>query len=84
MLQLFEMIEKGAVEKAKDLVNLPKLKDQTRKTNAQILASLKKMGVASQDDVRELRMRISELEKEVETLREAKKPRATASATTNA
>ena len=53
------------LESAKSFIKIPK--DPKGLTNEKILASLKKLGVATQDEVQALRVRIEELEAKVDS-----------------
>jgi polyhydroxyalkanoate synthesis regulator phasin len=62
-LKLLEALERGTLEKAKSFIKLPiSASERKRMTNEKILTSLKKLGVATQDEVGELKRRIEELE----------------------
>lgn len=66
-LKILETLERGTLEKAKDLVKLAKLKDRSKKTNERILSSLERLGVATQREVTELKTRIKDLEDQLST-----------------
>jgi hypothetical protein len=64
-LRLLEAIEKDAVAKAKTFVKIPLHVDRKKLANdrnGRILASLKRLGVASREEVDTLRMRVEKLE----------------------
>src|SRR4051812_38587865 len=61
-LKLFEMIEKETLAKAKNLVKIPNQAERRKLTNEKIVASLRKMGLATQTEVDELRARVEDLE----------------------
>jgi len=61
-IKLLELLEKEALSKAKSFVKLPRGADRKKLTNAKILSSLKKLGVATQEEVLALRDRIEQLE----------------------
>ena len=61
-LKLFEALEKETIRKAKKLVRIPPAAERRKLTNDKILASLKKMGVATQDELNSLLLRIEKLE----------------------
>ena len=68
-LRVLETLEKETLAKARGFVKLPSAEDRKRLTNERILASLKKMGVATQEEVETLRAEVQSLRAEVATLR---------------
>lgn len=61
-LKILESLEKETLARAKNFVKIPVAGDSKRMTNEKILASLKKLGVATQSEVDTLRLRIEKLE----------------------
>jgi hypothetical protein len=61
-LKILETLEKETLAKAKDFVKIPISGDPRKMTNEKILASLKKLGVATQAEVDSLRLRVEKLE----------------------
>ncbi|MBI2712342.1 MAG: hypothetical protein HYX41_05715 [Bdellovibrio sp.] len=59
-LKILQEIEKETLTKAKSFV--PDLEEQKKLTNAKILAGLKRMGVATQDEILTLSTKIKALE----------------------
>ena len=61
-LKLLETLEKETLAKARTFVKIPIAADRAKLTNEKILSSLKKLGVAGNDDLISLRLRIEKLE----------------------
>ncbi len=61
-LKLLETLEKETLAKARTLVKLPIPKNTKNLTNDKILASLKKLGLATRAEVDVLRARVDKLE----------------------
>ncbi len=61
-LKLLETLEKETLARAKKFVSSPLSQSRRNFTNEKILNSLKKLGVASQDEVNRLKTRIERLE----------------------
>lgn len=69
-LKLLELINKDSLtSKAKGLIKIPGASDRKRMTNDKIVASLKKMGIATHEEVIELRKRVDQLEEELALLK---------------
>lgn len=69
-LKVLENFEKETLAKAKTFVKIPVSRNsKTLTTNEKILASLKKVGVSTQDDLASLRLRIEKLEGELASLK---------------
>ncbi len=62
-LKLLEVLEKEAVAKARSFVRLPV--DRKKLTSERVLASLKKLGVATRDELTALQSRVEKLEAEL-------------------
>lgn len=80
-LKFLEMLEKEALSKARGFVKIPSAEERSRMTNDKILSSLRKLGVATQAEVDELKGRIEALETRLtaqtgEILRSAQTPNA--------
>lgn len=60
-----EAFEKGALAKAKSFVKFPNSADRKRLRNDRILSSLRKLGVATQQEVDSLNAKIEKLESAV-------------------
>lgn len=75
-LKLLETLEKETIAKARSFVKFPKgvvrTKKVSRTTNDKILIGLKKIGVASRDEVESLRLRIEKLEAALSVQTESK------------
>lgn len=67
-LKLFEALEKETLAKAKTFVKIPMAANRKRLTNDKILSSLRKLGVASLSEVKELQNRIEKLEEQITLL----------------
>jgi polyhydroxyalkanoate synthesis regulator phasin len=85
-LKLLEALEKQTIQRAKTFVRNPLPPRSTRLTNERILTSLRALGIASRQEVRELAERVSRLEAEIQSLQLAaastpRKPRAAKPAT---
>lgn len=65
-LKVLEALEKEALAQIKNF-KIPSAAERKRLTNETILASLKKIGVATQTEVDELRSRIESLEAQIAT-----------------
>lgn len=77
----FEDMENGPLAKARHFVQMATQEERKKMTNARILNSLKAMGVATTEEVTELRARVEELEAQVAKLQKAaKKAKAAAAA----
>jgi polyhydroxyalkanoate synthesis regulator phasin len=61
-LKILEALEKETLAKAKSFVKIPIYGDPKKMTNDKILASLKKLGLATQAEVDSLRLRVEKLE----------------------
>jgi len=61
-LKLLETLEKETLAKARSYVKLPNTDERIRATNDKILSSLRKLGVATQTEVDELKARVEDLE----------------------
>jgi polyhydroxyalkanoate synthesis regulator phasin len=61
-LKLLETLEKETLAKARSFVKLPNSEERLRATNDKILQGLRKLGVATQAEVDELRARVESLE----------------------
>ena len=59
-LKVLQEIEKETIARARSWV--PDLEEQKKQTNAKILSGLKKMGVATQDEVQALSAKVKSLE----------------------
>lgn len=68
-LKVLENFEKETLAKAKTFVKIPIAGNPKTLTNDKILASLKKVGVSTQDDLESLRLRIEKLEGEIASLK---------------
>jgi|GEM_PF-1824861 len=68
-LKVLENFEKETLAKAKTFVKIPITGNPKTLTNDKILASLKKVGVSTQDDLESLRLRIEKLEGEIASLK---------------
>jgi hypothetical protein len=66
-LKLFESFEKGTIARARTLVKIPTGAESRRLRDEKILASLRKVGVATNAEVEALRMRIERLEAQLAT-----------------
>jgi hypothetical protein len=64
-LKLLETLEKETLARARKFVSAPLSQSRRNLTNDKILCSLKKLGVASQDEVNRLKTRIERLESEL-------------------
>jgi hypothetical protein len=64
-LRLLEALEKGTLARAKTFVRLSKATEQKRMANEKLLSSLRRLGIAPQSEVNDLRMRIEKLEAEL-------------------
>jgi tRNA(Ile)-lysidine synthase TilS/MesJ len=60
--KLLEALEKETFARAKEFVKIPIYGDPKKMTNEKILASLRKIGLASQAEVDSLRLRVEKLE----------------------
>ena len=60
--KILETLEKETLAKAKEFVKIPIYGDPKKMTNDKILASLRKIGLASQSEVDSLRLRVEKLE----------------------
>jgi polyhydroxyalkanoate synthesis regulator phasin len=67
-LKILEALEKETLAKAKEFVKIPISGDPKKLTNDKILASLRKIGLASQTEVDSLRMRVEKLEAQLALL----------------
>jgi polyhydroxyalkanoate synthesis regulator phasin len=61
-LKVLEALEKEALAKAKGFVKIPARETRKKLTNDKILASLRKLGVATQSEVDALKQRVKTLE----------------------
>ena len=61
-LKLLETLEKQTIQRARTFVKNPLPRHRKRLTNEKILASLRSLGIASRQEVRELAERIEKLE----------------------
>ncbi len=59
-LKILQEVEKETLAKARTWV--PDFEEQKKQTNAKILSGLKKMGVATQDEVQALSLKVKSLE----------------------
>src|SRR4051812_34981228 len=64
-LKILETLEKETLAKAKNFVKIPISGDPKKMTNDKIMASLRKLGVASQSEVDSLRLRLEKLEAKI-------------------
>jgi hypothetical protein len=64
-LKILETLEKETLAKAKSFIKIPIYGDSKKMTNDKILASLKKLGVASQSEIDSLRLRVEKLEAQI-------------------
>ncbi len=71
-LKILETLEKETLARARNFVKFPSASDRQKMTNAKILASLKKLGVATQGDLEGLQARVHQLEAELHHLRFSK------------
>ena len=74
-LKLFETLERETIKKAKKLMHIPPAAERRKLTNDKILAGLKKVGVATQDELNSLLLRIEKLEAAVATQMDNEIPR---------
>ncbi len=72
--KILETLEKETLAKARSFVKIPNSAERRRLTNDRILNSLKKLGVATLNDLHELEQKIQKLES---TLASRKEPRTT-------
>jgi hypothetical protein len=61
-LKILETFEKETIAKAKSFVKIPNSTERKRMTNERILAGLKKIGVATQEEVNALKVKVQRLE----------------------
>lgn len=61
-LKLLETLEKQTIQRARTFVKNPLPKHRKRLTNEKILTSLRSLGIASRQEVRELAERVQKLE----------------------
>lgn len=64
-LKILETLEKETLAKAKNFIKIPIPGDPKKMTNDKILASLRKLGVATQSEVDSLRLRVEKLEAQI-------------------
>lgn len=67
-LKLLESLEKETLAKARSFIKIPLPTDHRRLTNERILASLKKLGVATHSEVTQLKARVEKLEAILENI----------------
>lgn len=71
-LKILETLEKETLAKAKTFIKIPIPENRKSLTNEKILSSLKKIGLATQDEVDQLRLRIERLEAELAASKQAR------------
>jgi polyhydroxyalkanoate synthesis regulator phasin len=64
-LKILETLEKETLARAKNFIKIPISGDPKKMTNDKILASLRRLGVATQSDVDSLRLRVEKLEAQI-------------------
>jgi len=71
-LKVLEMLEKEAVAKAREFVKIPNGADRMKMTNDKILSSLKKLGLATREEVQTLEAKIEKLEHDLTLAKKSK------------
>jgi hypothetical protein len=66
-LKILEALQKEGVARARSLMHLPSKDLAKQLTNEKIIASLKKLGLATRSEVRDLEKRVEELASELRT-----------------
>jgi tryptophan 2,3-dioxygenase len=61
-LRVLRTMERGPLSKAKAIIQLSSAGERKRLTNAKILESLKKLGLATKEELDELKTRVEKLE----------------------
>ncbi len=78
-LRVLKALEKDTLSKAKSFVKAPSAELRSALTNEKILQSLQKIGVATKNEVEDLKARVAELEARLAQPKKTKSPKTDAS-----
>ncbi len=64
-IKILETLQKEALDRAKIYINLPAVNEAKKISNEKIVATLKKLGLATQSEVRELEKKVEDMASEL-------------------